>query len=141
MGYMLIGLFFLVKHKTAYEMRISDRSSDVCSSDLLAMLLDVFGNAEKYKKALKEFGEREAAAKKAEGAAKAALDKIEDLRVVVAEDRKALDVLAADVEASESGLGARETNVARQAAEMAVRARQMASRMRDRKSAVWGRKG
>src|SRR3546814_1201461 len=26
-------LFF--KHKTAYEMRISDRSSDVCSSDLL----------------------------------------------------------------------------------------------------------
>src|SRR3546814_10415851 len=29
-------LFFFVKQKTAYEMRISDWSSDVCSSDLLA---------------------------------------------------------------------------------------------------------
>src|SRR3546814_10444642 len=28
--------FFLFKQKTAYEMRISDWSSDVCSSDLLA---------------------------------------------------------------------------------------------------------
>src|SRR3546814_20587839 len=28
-------LFFLFKQKTAYEMRISDWSSDVCSSDLL----------------------------------------------------------------------------------------------------------
>src|SRR3546814_12791782 len=30
-----IVLLFFVKHKTAYEMRISDWSSDVCSSDLL----------------------------------------------------------------------------------------------------------
>src|SRR3546814_14903374 len=29
-----IVLFFFFKQKTAYEMRISDRSSDVCSSDL-----------------------------------------------------------------------------------------------------------
>src|SRR3546814_4964818 len=29
-------LFFLFKQKTAYEMRISDWSSDVCSSDLMA---------------------------------------------------------------------------------------------------------
>src|SRR3546814_1528045 len=29
--------FFFFKQKTAYEMRISDRSSDVCSSDLLAL--------------------------------------------------------------------------------------------------------
>src|SRR3546814_7935196 len=29
-------LFFFFKHKTAYEMRISDWSSDVCSSDLIA---------------------------------------------------------------------------------------------------------
>src|SRR3546814_9586585 len=29
-------LFFFCKHKTAYEMRISDWSSDVCSSDLFA---------------------------------------------------------------------------------------------------------
>src|SRR3546814_8192027 len=27
-------VFFFVKHKTAYEMRISDWSSDVCSSEL-----------------------------------------------------------------------------------------------------------
>src|SRR3546814_5739466 len=30
--------FFLFKQKTAYEMRISDWSSDVCSSDLTALL-------------------------------------------------------------------------------------------------------
>src|SRR3546814_3721357 len=29
-------LFFFFKQKTAYEMRISDWSSDVCSSDLVA---------------------------------------------------------------------------------------------------------
>src|SRR3546814_1004121 len=29
-------LFFFFKQKTAYEMRISDWSSDVCSSDLLS---------------------------------------------------------------------------------------------------------
>src|SRR3546814_2974743 len=34
----VVGCFFL-KQKTAYEMRISDWSSDVCSSDLLALLL------------------------------------------------------------------------------------------------------
>src|SRR3546814_4631211 len=31
--------FFFFKQKTAYEMRISDWSSDVCSSDLLLHLL------------------------------------------------------------------------------------------------------
>src|SRR3546814_16722552 len=31
---MLLFLFFFFKQKTAYEMRISDWSSDVCSSDL-----------------------------------------------------------------------------------------------------------
>src|SRR3546814_1393066 len=31
-------IFFLFKQKTAYEMRISDWSSDVCSSDLRARL-------------------------------------------------------------------------------------------------------
>src|SRR3546814_8528894 len=30
-----VVVFFLFKQKTAYEMRISDWSSDVCSSDLL----------------------------------------------------------------------------------------------------------
>src|SRR3546814_8184141 len=32
--YFLYVLFFFFKQKTAYEMRISDWSSDVCSSDL-----------------------------------------------------------------------------------------------------------
>src|SRR3546814_18704280 len=32
---MIVYLFFFFKQKTAYEMRISDWSSDVCSSDLL----------------------------------------------------------------------------------------------------------
>src|SRR3546814_14529733 len=31
---MCVSLFFFFKQKTAYEMRISDWSSDVCSSDL-----------------------------------------------------------------------------------------------------------
>src|SRR3546814_1206494 len=37
-----IDFFFFFKQKTAYEMRISDWSSDVCSSDLLpsALVLD-----------------------------------------------------------------------------------------------------
>src|SRR3546814_6047186 len=30
----ILSVFFFFKHKTAYEMRISDWSSDVCSSDL-----------------------------------------------------------------------------------------------------------
>src|SRR3546814_5159167 len=33
----MIFIFFFFKQKTAYEMRISDWSSDVCSSDLLAL--------------------------------------------------------------------------------------------------------
>src|SRR3546814_3584448 len=33
-------LFFYFKQKTAYEMRISDWSSDVCSSDLLRPMIE-----------------------------------------------------------------------------------------------------
>src|SRR3546814_2470870 len=33
--FLIICLFFFFKHKTAYEMPISDWSSDVCSSDLV----------------------------------------------------------------------------------------------------------
>src|SRR3546814_8958158 len=41
MLYCLFRYFFFFKQKTAYEMRISDWSSDVCSSDLIeARLLD-----------------------------------------------------------------------------------------------------
>src|SRR3546814_2291038 len=35
---MILFVFFFFKQKTAYEMRISDWSSDVCSSDLLHAL-------------------------------------------------------------------------------------------------------
>src|SRR3546814_15900963 len=34
MLYRILVVFFFIKQKTAYEMRISDWSSDVCSSDL-----------------------------------------------------------------------------------------------------------
>src|SRR3546814_1477043 len=34
--------FFFFKQKTAYEMRISDWSSDVCSSDLMKRVLVVY---------------------------------------------------------------------------------------------------
>src|SRR3546814_18365478 len=36
----IVYSFFFFKQKTAYEMRISDWSSDVCSSDLAVALLD-----------------------------------------------------------------------------------------------------
>src|SRR3546814_19932906 len=36
-------LFFFFKQKTAYEMRISDWSSDVCSSDLLRRIAELLG--------------------------------------------------------------------------------------------------
>src|SRR3546814_13757721 len=36
--YVVFCCFFFFKQKTAYEMRISDWSSDVCSSDLLTTL-------------------------------------------------------------------------------------------------------
>src|SRR3546814_10544524 len=39
----IVSLFFFFKQKTAYEMRISDWSSDVCSSDLVARGADAAG--------------------------------------------------------------------------------------------------
>src|SRR3546814_5691549 len=37
----LFLFFFFFKQKTAYEMRISDWSSDVCSSDLVELLVEL----------------------------------------------------------------------------------------------------
>src|SRR3546814_8777256 len=37
-SFLLVLFFFFFKQKTAYEMRISDWSSDVCSSDLVDLL-------------------------------------------------------------------------------------------------------
>src|SRR3546814_1148038 len=42
----LLCMFFFFKQKTAYEMRISDWSSDVCSSDLFAEAAMVGGLAD-----------------------------------------------------------------------------------------------
>src|SRR3546814_9197551 len=39
-GVLWLMLFFFFKQKTAYEMRISDWSSDVCSSDLCRAVVD-----------------------------------------------------------------------------------------------------
>src|SRR3546814_3139619 len=36
------SVFFFFKQKTAYEMRISDWSSDVCSSDLASAVAHIF---------------------------------------------------------------------------------------------------
>src|SRR3546814_17672549 len=38
-------MFFFFKQKTAYEMRISDWSSDVCSSDLVAKKVEAVAGA------------------------------------------------------------------------------------------------
>src|SRR3546814_7412491 len=38
--FLVVRVFFF-KHKTAYEMRISDWSSDVCSSDLLSVIAEL----------------------------------------------------------------------------------------------------
>src|SRR3546814_10864780 len=43
-----IVIFFFFKQKTAYEMRISDWSSDVCSSDLLTFLSQQIEQREQY---------------------------------------------------------------------------------------------
>src|SRR3546814_2426666 len=40
--YSIVCFFFFFKQKTAYEMRISGWSSDVCSSDLSALVLAIF---------------------------------------------------------------------------------------------------
>src|SRR3546814_8824010 len=45
----LFAIFFFLKQKTAYEMRISDGSSDVCSSDLL---FQAFAQARKKRGAI-----------------------------------------------------------------------------------------
>src|SRR3546814_8246323 len=39
---LFVGTRFFCKQKTAYEMRISDWSSDVCSSDLLLNEVDIY---------------------------------------------------------------------------------------------------
>src|SRR3546814_13408282 len=54
----LVCVFFFFKQKTAYEMRISDWSSDVCSSDLGSSAHAAKILAELAAKAIEELGER-----------------------------------------------------------------------------------
>src|SRR3546814_10915569 len=42
-NFCLVFVFFLFKQKTAYDMRISDWSSDVCSSDLVLDNVELYG--------------------------------------------------------------------------------------------------
>src|SRR3546814_5485455 len=58
----ILFLFFFFKQKTAYEMRISDWSSDVCSSDLAVAvgdhttILQAFNRFERLDQARRAFG-------------------------------------------------------------------------------------
>src|SRR3546814_3654861 len=47
---MIVLMFFFFKQKTAYEMRISDWSSDVCTSDL-PLFRKLFGSAARLREA------------------------------------------------------------------------------------------
>src|SRR3546814_5782254 len=46
--YFCVVCFFFFKQKTAYDMRISDWSSDVCSSDLIVLYQKDFGGDENF---------------------------------------------------------------------------------------------
>src|SRR3546814_16900737 len=46
----MFNMFFFFKQKTAYEMRISDWSSDVCSSDLCSSVESCSGGNHGYRK-------------------------------------------------------------------------------------------
>src|SRR3546814_15990295 len=54
MFYVLACCFFFFKQKTAYEMRISDWSSDVCSSDL-PTFAPAYGNRGRLLQRLEDF--------------------------------------------------------------------------------------
>src|SRR3546814_2604344 len=58
MDYYTYYLFFFFKQKTAYEMRISDWSSDVCSSDLLDTRQDWLPPGEPSAGRCSDFGDR-----------------------------------------------------------------------------------
>src|SRR3546814_11743024 len=55
----LLYVFFFFKQKTAYEMRISDWSSDVCSSDLRGRQIDHRDRARRLPIAREREGKRE----------------------------------------------------------------------------------
>src|SRR3546814_20753812 len=58
---LIVWFFFFFKQKTAYEMRISDWSSDVCSSDLLEAIFGFFTDPQQVTRlaAMRTGGERD----------------------------------------------------------------------------------
>src|SRR3546814_4631799 len=62
----LSRVFFFFKQKTAYEMRISDWSSDVCSSDLLVILEDELGAVRRGRHVMVGHGDRAVGARSEE---------------------------------------------------------------------------
>src|SRR3546814_8730571 len=56
---MIVFVFFFFKQKTAYEMRISDWSSDVCSSDLRDRRGDRLRRGQGRKVGLTEYSRRD----------------------------------------------------------------------------------
>src|SRR3546814_4595754 len=88
-----VSLFFFFKQKTAYEMRISDWSSDVCSSDLLETrlaaaneaLADAHAADKGWKRATIEKAARDAFARAHKGV------KIDALHLVQVIDKPGVD--------------------------------------------------
>src|SRR3546814_9856806 len=72
-----IVLFFFVKQKTAYEMRISDWSSDVCSSDLVARGDEALARAGDDISALRRAHEMAAVARAVDGDDETVVDYLE----------------------------------------------------------------
>src|SRR3546814_5024551 len=72
-----IVLFFFVKQKTAYEMRISDWSSDVCSSDVVARGDEALARAGDDISALRRAHEMAAVARAVDGDDETVVDYLE----------------------------------------------------------------
>src|SRR3546814_20435 len=112
-------LFFFFKQKTAYEMRISDWSSDVCSSDLKAIdVIDEVGAMQMLvppAKRRKTITSKEIEAviatmarippKSVSSDDKATLETLDtDLKRVVFGQNKAIEVLSSAIKLSRAGL-------------------------------------
>src|SRR3546814_8754846 len=116
--------FFFFKQKTAYEMRISDWSSDVCSSDLYAKggeaarncfkaIFEIDDNVKAYGEAVPAIGEAvDAYVSKADGAAKGLYALRDAVRALVKAKLQADDPAAAEDEAKQES-EAGETEIGR----------------------------
>src|SRR3546814_1413600 len=74
----MISFFFFFKQKTAYEMRISDWSSDVCSSDLSSITMLV--NNPRQKRRARDSGQSELRARRGQVLARGPSERLFDRR-------------------------------------------------------------